>query len=189
MKTENLLPKAGVQSHPGHEGDIILTAFWALKCFTKIIENYKTSISGPQINILRPKVGILWPRKKIRRSGGFGDTFGTWNTTEPFVGFQSDHVQYPASDIPTGGPAGTTHFFSGRGTAGVAACLAAASSSSPSTLSSCRGGKGTWCTRKWEPSEGRGTFWNAMWGLGFSYGTTTTRHKRSSQVKSCPFLT
>lgn len=75
--------------------------------------------------------------------------------------------------IPTGGPAGTTHFFSGRVDGGVLLCFATPSCTIFSTFSSSSKGNGTWCTRKWDPSDGRGTFWNAMWGFGFSYRTHT----------------
>lgn len=73
--------------------------------------------------------------------------------------------------IPTGGPAGTTHFFSDRVEGGALLCLATPSCIIFSTSWSSSRGKGTWCTRRWDPSEGRGNFWNAMWGFGFSYST------------------
>lgn len=84
--------------------------------------------------------------------------------------------------LPTGGPAGTTHFLSGRVDGGALTCFATPSCSSCSTLSSPSRGKGTWCTRRWDPSDGRGTFWNAMWGFGFSYstGTINKRYEQST---------
>lgn len=92
---------------------------------------------------------------------------------KPFVSHRSRHgVELMfVSHVPTGGPAGTTHFLSARVVivmAGVLGCLARPSASSRSTFSSSSRGKGITCTRRWEPSVGRGTFWNAMWGLGFS---------------------
>lgn len=77
--------------------------------------------------------------------------------------------------IPTGGPAGTTNFFSSRVATGVLLILATPSCITFSTFSSSSRGKGTWCTRRWDPSDGRGTFWKAMWGLGFSCRNTGRR--------------
>lgn len=96
----------------------------------------------------------------------------TWNESCRYV----KTLQHDAGlklSIPTGGPAGTTHFLSGRADGGMLLCLATPSCIIFSTFSSSSRGKGTWCTRRWEPSDGRGTFWNAMWGFGFSYGTRT----------------
>lgn len=77
--------------------------------------------------------------------------------------------------IPTGGPAGTTHFFSARAGRGVLLCFAAPSSSIFSTFAASSMGNGTWCTRRWDPSDGRGTFWNAMCGFGFSCSASTSK--------------
>lgn len=77
--------------------------------------------------------------------------------------------------VPTGGPAGTTNFFSSRVATGVLLSLATPSSIIFSTFSSSSRGKGTWCTRRWDPSDGRGTFWKAMWGFGFSCRNTGKR--------------
>lgn len=77
------------------------------------------------------------------------------------------HMQ--VEHLPTGWPAGTTHFLIGRlqGTGApwflTNPCCRNASTRSGSSL-----GKGTTWTRKCDPSEGRGTFWKAVWGLGFS---------------------
>lgn len=89
------------------------------------------------------------------------------------------HYNSLQSAIPTGGPAGTTHFFSGLADGGALLCFAIPSCTIFSTFSSCSRGKGTWCTRRWDPSEGRGTFWNAMCGFGFSCRTHTLTHFKS----------
>ena len=70
--------------------------------------------------------------------------------------------------IPTGGPAGTTHFFSTLEAGGAFWFLARFSCINSCTRVSLILGKGRIWTRKWDPSVGRGTFWNAIWGFGFS---------------------
>lgn len=85
-------------------------------------------------------------------------------------------------NIPTGGPAGTTHFLSPRVAAGAPWLLARPSWRSSCTRHSLIRGKGRMWTRKWEPSVGRGTFWNAMWGLGFSCRSKAKGYKQMCYI-------
>lgn len=94
---------------------------------------------------------------------------------EAFHTHQWEFIQDRDQAVPTGGPAGTTNLFSGRVAGGVLLCLATPSCIIFSTFSSSSRGKGTWCTRRWDPSDGRGTFWKAMWGFGFSCRNTGSR--------------